>query len=205
MATSPDDILTIVERAEEGDPEALGRAFDHYRGSLRRMVGVRLDPRLRRRVDPSDVVQEAYLEVARQGSPRAAGGRLPFFLWLRLVVGQRVLAVERRHLGAQARDARREAPAAAGPHAQTEAFATLVASSMTSVAGHAVRAEMQIIIQQALERMSPLDREVLVMRHYEDLSNVEVAQELGLTRVAARQRYVRAARRLREVLEGLTR
>lgn len=201
MTLVRNDLDGLLSRAREGDRDALARAFDHYRDRLRRMVVVRLDARLSRRVDPSDVIQESYLDVARIGAPAEGADELPFFLWLRLVVGQRILAVERRHLGAQARDARREARVApCGVTASTATLAAVLSGGGTPPFGAAARRETRGLVQKALERMDPIYREVLVLRHFDDLTNVEVARELGIESAAARQRYVRAARRLREVM-----
>src|SRR5690242_10158075 len=195
----------LVRRATRGDQAALAELFAHHRGRLRQMVRLRLDRRLQGRVDPSDVLQDAFLDVARRAPEYVADPRLPFFLWLRLLTGQRLLMVHRRHLGAQMRDAGQEVSLYRGPlpQASSASLAAHLLGRLTTPSQAAVRAEMQLRLQEALNQMDPLDREVLALRHFEELSNSETAAVLGLQKAAASNRYVRALRRLKEVLSSM--
>jgi RNA polymerase sigma-70 factor (ECF subfamily) len=205
MTSDPSDSDALLRRLRAGDAGAAAELFQHYRGRLRRMVRLRLDRRLQGRVDPSDVLQEAYLDLARRVPEYVADPRLPFFLWLRLLTGQRLLQVHRHHLGTQMRDAGQEVSLFNGPlpQASSASLAAHLLGRLTSPSQAAVRAEMQLRLQEALNQMDPLDREVLALRHFEELSNGETAEVLGLQKSAASNRYVRALRRLKEVLSAM--
>lgn len=198
-----DSVLAVTEsllrRAAQGEEGALAELFDGYRGRLRRMVRLRLDRRLQGRVDPSDVIQDAYLDLSRKLPEYAARPNLPIYLWLRLVVGERLLRVHRQHLGAAMRDADREISINQGvvPRASSASLAAQLLGHFTSASRALVRAEMQHQLQDALDNLDPVDREVIAMRHFEDLSNDEVAAALSLTKGAASKRYVRAMLRLK--------
>jgi RNA polymerase sigma-70 factor (ECF subfamily) len=196
--------LEVLRQASRGDARLLEDHFRHYRGRLIRMVRLRLDPRVRGRVDPSDVVQEAYLEVSRKLADYLRDPRLPFFLWLRLLAGQKLALAHRQHLGVQARDAGREISLFHGayPEASSAALAVQLMGKLTTPSQAAVKAELKVRVQEALNGMDPIDREVLTLRHFEQLSNAEAALVLGLKETAAANRYVRALERLRGVLAG---
>jgi RNA polymerase sigma-70 factor (ECF subfamily) len=199
---SSDDLL---RQAGAGDPNALAELFDRHRDRLRRMIRLRMDRRLQGRVDPSDVLQEAQLEILRRAPAYAAEPRLPPFLWLRLITGQRLLALHRRHLGAQMRSAGQEIALHRGPMPQVTSvsLAEMLLGRLTSPTQAAQRAEVRVLLQEALNGMDAVDREVLTLRHFEELSNAEVAQVLGLSKTAASNRYIRALERLREILAGV--
>jgi RNA polymerase sigma-70 factor (ECF subfamily) len=205
MADDSTDVRDLVRRIERGDQHALAEAFDRYRGPLRRMVLLRLDRRLQGRVDASDILQEAYLDVARRAAEYAANPTLPLFLWLRLLTGQRLLIAHRQHLRVKMRDVGQEVSLYRGalPQASSVSLAAMLLGRLTSPSLAAMRAEMQLRLQEALNGMDPLDREVLTLRHFEELSNGETAQVLGIRKSAASNRYVRALERLREVLSGM--
>ncbi len=187
------------------DERALVELFAQNRARLRRMVRLRLDRRLQGRVDPSDVVQEAHIEVARRSAEYVANPAMPAFLWLRFITGQCLLATHRKHLGAQMRDADQEVSLHRGalPQATSVSLAELLLGRLTSPTRAARRAEMQVRLQEVLNTMDPIDREVLTLRHFEELSNGEVARVLELTKSAASNRYIRALVRLRETLAGM--
>jgi RNA polymerase sigma-70 factor (ECF subfamily) len=189
----------LIRRATGGEEGALAELFEGYRGRLRQMVRLRLDRRLRGRVDPSDVLQDAYLDLSRKLEDYTTRTGLPFFLWLRLVVGERLLRVHRQHLGAAMRDADREISLNHGaiPQASSASLAAQLLGRFTSASRAVARAEMQQQLQDALNEMEPLDREVIALRHFEELTNDEVAAVLGLTKGAASKRYVRAMLRLK--------
>lgn len=204
MAAADTEEVELLQRAAAGDQTAVNRLFGLHSERLRWMVQLRLNRRLRGRVDPSDVVQDAYLETCKRLPQYLEAPRVPFFLWLRQITATQLLAVHRLHLGTRKRDAGREVSLArAGwPRADSSALAHELVGTITSPSGASARAESQAVVQQALETMNPTDREVLVLRHFEMLSNEEVAQVLGLTKTAASNRYVRALRRLTGILEA---
>jgi RNA polymerase sigma-70 factor (ECF subfamily) len=202
MPGSIDESSELMRRAGAGDRQALGELFARDRERLRLMVLLRLDHRLRGRIDPSDVLQETFLEALQRFDDYAAESRMPFFLWLRFLTAQRLVTIHRQHLDVQARAAGREVSLYRGdmPEAGSEMLAAQLVGRHSTPSQAALRAEAQQQLQQALDRMDPMDREVLVLRHFEQLTNNEVAQVLGLNEPTARQRYSRALWRLKEIL-----
>lgn len=201
QAESP-ETLDLVRQAVRGDSRLLGELLSRHQSRLQRMVRLRLDRRLRGRIDHSDVVQEAFLEAARRLAEYVRNPNMPFFLWLRFITAQQLALVHRRHLGTLARDAARDVSLQAGalPQATSAALAAGLIGKLTSPSNAAVRAEMKLRLQEAINTLEPLDREVLALRHFEQLSNQESAAVLGITPTAACNRYVRALERLKAVL-----
>jgi RNA polymerase sigma-70 factor (ECF subfamily) len=199
------DLATLLDRAAAQDPGALGELFELHRERLRRMVHLRMDRRLHGRLDPSDVLQEAFLEYARSLPSYFKQPDVPFYLWLRCLTGRKLHALHRRHLGTQMRDAGREVSlhAVSMPGASSVSLAAQLLGKLTAPSQAALRAELQAKVQQALNDMEPLDREVLALRHYEQLNNQETAQVLGVSEAAASVRFIRALRRLREHLKQI--
>jgi RNA polymerase sigma-70 factor (ECF subfamily) len=197
-----DDLLL---RLEGGDERALTELFTRRRERLRRMIRLRLDRRLQGRIDSSDVLQDTYLEVARRAPEYLANRAMPPFLWLRYLTGQTLQALHRHHLKVHMRDAGHEVSLRrrAAPPANSASLAEMLLGRLTSPTRAARRAEMQLKLQEVLNSMEPLDREVLALRHFEELSNGEVAQVLGLSKNAASNRYMRALGRLKELLLGM--
>src|SRR5262245_12252733 len=204
MANEPefDELLRL---ASGGDEQALAALYARHRGKLRRMVRLRLDRRLQGRVDPSDVLQEAFIDIARRATVYFANPSMPLFLWMRFLTGQRLMALHQHHFGAQKRDPRQELSLLPGalPEATSASLAALLLGRLTSPSRAVARAELQVRVQDALNALDPMDREVLALRHFEELSNTETAEVLGITKTAASNRYVRALRRLKEVLSGM--
>jgi RNA polymerase sigma-70 factor (ECF subfamily) len=166
------------------------------------MVTFRMDPRLRGRVDAADVVQEAYVEASAHRTDYFRTPAVPLFLWLRGVVTNKLLEVCRHHLGARMRDVKRERPIDA-PHAPNDTSAALCAhltAGLTRPSVAAVRGEVTTRLTRALNEMDPTDREVLALRHFEQLTSSESAQVLGIQERAAAKRYLRALERLRKIL-----
>lgn len=195
----------LVRRMANGDAAAAGELFATYRDRLRLMVRLRLDRRLQGRLDPSDVLQEAYLDVAHRAAEYAANPTMPPYLWLRYLTGQRLAQLHRYHLGAQMRDAGQEISLHRGalPQASSVSLAQHLLGRLTTPSVAAARAELQRRVQEVLNSMEPIDREVLTLRHFEMLTNEETAAVLGLRKTAASNRYVRALRRLKEALGPL--
>ena len=199
------DSETLLERLRNGDETSLAALFSRHREKLWRLVQFRLDPRLRGRIDADDVLQEAYLNAAQRISHYFEKPSMSFFVWLRLIVDQTLADTHRRHLGTRLRDAGREVRIDAGcqPHATSTSIAIQIAGSLTSPSQAAIREETYRQLEEALESMDPTDREVLALRHFEELSNGEVAEVLGIQEKAASIRYVRALRRLKGILSRL--
>jgi RNA polymerase sigma-70 factor (ECF subfamily) len=175
-----DDLLSSRLRA--GEPGALGELFSAHRERLHRMVHLRLDRRLQGLIDPSDVLQEAYVDAARRLAEFAAlPGQSPF-LWLRFLTAQRLAALHRIHLGAKARDAGREVSLYNGslPAVDSRSLAAQLLGRLTTPSRAAIRAEIQIKMQDALNALDPIDREILALRHFEELNNSEAAAVLGI-------------------------
>ena len=206
MLQTVDQPKALLVRLRGGDKSALAEFFSQHRERLGRMVRFRMDPRLLGRVDADDVLQEAYLNAAARiehfqdmkcGSP---------YVWLRAIVGQTLVNVHRRHLGVKARDAGREVSihALRPPPATSISLAGLLIGNLTSPSRAAIRAELASLLETAVESMDEIDREVLVLRHFEELTNREAAEVLGIREKAASIRYVRAIRRLKHVLSELS-
>jgi RNA polymerase sigma-70 factor (ECF subfamily) len=166
------------------------------------MVDLRLDRRVAARVDASDVLQETYLDASRQLEQYVAQRPMPLFLWLRFLTGQRLMAIHRQHLGTQKRDAKQEVALhrTAAPEVDSQSLSCSLIGRMTSPSMAAIRVEVQVRFQDAIDGLEPLDREILALRHYEELTNQEAADELAITAAAASKRYIRALERLRSAL-----
>jgi RNA polymerase sigma-70 factor (ECF subfamily) len=200
------DCQDDVRRRLRERPEAvLGEEFGRHRSRLWKMVSFRLDSRLAGRVDPDDVLQEAWLAAAQRVEHFLQHETLSMFVWLRLIVGQTIVDLHRQHLGAQMRDACREISIhnAALARSTSNSIAANLAASVTSPSRAAMRTELAQQLEQALEGMDAIDREVLALRHFEELTNSEVAETLGIEQKAASIRYVRAIKRLGRILEQL--
>jgi RNA polymerase sigma-70 factor (ECF subfamily) len=202
MDNNSPDTVGLLERLRAGDQQALDDLFARHRGRLRRMVEMRLDWRLQARIDASDVLQEAFLEVATRLEEYLDNPALPLFLWLRLIVGERLTRLHRHHLGVKMRDAGREVSLyrEALPAASSAALAAQLLGKHTSPTQAAVRAERMLRLQEALNSLDPIDREVLSLRHFEELTRAETARVLGIEEAAAAKRYVRALKRLKDIL-----
>jgi RNA polymerase sigma-70 factor (ECF subfamily) len=196
----------LLQQAAQGDAQQWGALLERHRQRLRRMVTLRLDQRLQGRIDASDVIQEAFLEASQRLPEYVQQPAMPFFLWLRFLTGQKLLELHRHHLGAQMRDAGREVSLYRGalPTASSAALAAQLIGHDTRPSEAAIRAERKIRLQEALNSMDALDREVLALRHFEQLNNAETAQVLGLQSSAASKRYVRALKKLKDILTNLT-
>jgi RNA polymerase sigma-70 factor (ECF subfamily) len=195
----------LLEQARAGDKEALNALFARHRPRLRRMVELRLDRRLLARIDASDVIQEAHVEAVGRLEEYLSAPRYPLFLWLRLIVGERLLKLHRHHLGTRMRDAGLEVSIYRGalPEASSAALAAQLLGKHTSPTQAAVRAERILRLQEALNALDAMDREVLSLRHFEELSLAETALSLGIEEPAAAKRYIRALKRLKATLASM--
>jgi RNA polymerase sigma-70 factor (ECF subfamily) len=195
----------LLDAARNGDESALAVLFERHRHRLERMVRLRMDSRLKGRVDPADVLQDAYLTLRGKFPQYAAAPHMPFYLWLRLEVGQKLVDVHRFHLGTRMRDAGQEVALHHGalPQVTSLSLAEHLLGKLTTASHAAMRVELKLRVQEALNSMDPHDHEVLILRHFEELSNAEAAQVLGIKPSAAVNRYVRALKRLKEVFRRM--
>ncbi|TWT38633.1 sigma-70 family RNA polymerase sigma factor [Blastopirellula retiformator] len=192
----------LIQNAKQGDSDARDKLLERHRDSLRRMVEMRLDRKIRRRVDASDVVQDVLVEANRRLTDYMANPVMPFHLWLRHLAQDRIIDAHRRHRGSKKRSVDLEQNIAAPVNVDQSSLniiAQICDNEMTPAAA-ATMSELQARFEQAIAQLDDQDREVVVMRHFELLSNQEVAAALGLSAAAASMRYLRALRRLRALL-----
>jgi RNA polymerase sigma-70 factor (ECF subfamily) len=191
----------LLARAAAGDGAAWGTLLALHQERLARMVAFRMDPRLRGRIDAADIVQEAFVEASAHREVYFREPTVPLFLWLRGVVSNKLLELHRHHLGTRMRDAKRELPLDGAQKSDTSAaLCAHLTAGLTRPSVAAVRGEVRARLAEALAGMDPTDREVLAMRHFEQLSNAEAAEVLGIQERAAAKRYLRALERLKEIL-----
>jgi len=205
MTRDPNSTDELIQRAGAGERQALADLFARHRDRLWRMIHLRLDRRLQGRLDPDDVLQETCLVYMQRFGEFASNPSVPFFLWLRGLAGQKLIDLHRAHLGAKMRDAGREVSLFRGalPQASSVSLAHQLLGRLTTASQAAIRAELQLKVQEALNSMDPMDREVLTLRNFELLNNEETAQVLGITKAAASSRHIRALKRLKDILSGL--
>jgi RNA polymerase sigma-70 factor (ECF subfamily) len=164
---------------------------------------MRMNRRLLQRVDVDDVLQEIYVEYSRSLPEYVHYEQVPFHLWLRMLALRKLQMIHRHHLGTRARSADREVSLYAGPLPEVSSYSLAIQliGGHTSPTQAAARAELQLSIQAALDEMEPIDREILALRHFEELSNSDAAQVLGISPGAASNRYVRSLRRIKQLLQ----
>src|SRR5262245_3768548 len=204
----------LLHRAAGGDVDAWGALLVLHEERLKSIALFRLDPRLRGRIDAADVMQEAFISATTRRDEFFRQSSQPLFLWLRWMVGNTLLELHHHHFGVQKRDARREISSGRrgnaddGPDTTRTALVAQLTSGATGPATAAGRAELHARLNEALDKMDATDREVLALRHYEQLTSAETAHVLGIQERAAAKRYTRAIERLKEILElapgGLT-
>jgi RNA polymerase sigma-70 factor, ECF subfamily len=203
MTGNSSETNRLLEQAARGDRRVLETLMAEHRERLRRMIAVRFDQRLRKRIDPSDVIQEAFLEASARLTTYLRSPSMPFFLWLRFLTGQKMITLSRRHQGARMRGVGQEVDLFGGlPEASSVALAAHFVDRGTGPSEAAILAEKKERVRRALDGMAPLDREVLALRHFEQLSRVEIAAVLGISEAAAGKRYLRALEKLKQVLTG---
>jgi RNA polymerase sigma-70 factor (ECF subfamily) len=191
----------LIERAARGDEAARHQLLAQYRDRLKRMVAVHLDRRMAARVDPSDIVQEALFDADRELSEYLRNRPLPVYPWLRQLAWERLLKAHRAHLAVQKRSVGREQPwDLALPDESAVQLAHRLIAVGTSPSRRLIREELRQRVRAAMEAASPRDREILVMRHLEEMTASEIAATLGITERAAKARHTRALERLRVLL-----
>ncbi len=202
-SSDSEETLSLLRQVRTGEERAFDRLFARYEAQLRRFVELRLDPKLRPRVDPADVVQEAYLEATRRLEAFLDDPPMPFKLWLRQITLDRLLMMRRRHVGAARRSVNREATL---PDGSSCALARQLLAADSTPSGRAGREELARRVRDAVARLAEADREIILMRTFEGLSFEEIARLLDVESAAARKRHGRALLRLHKVLtdEGLT-
>ena len=205
MDQAPDEDLAAFHDTPDDPQAVLGARFEKHRDRLQRMIELRMDPILRQRIGASDVLQDAFVEISARLGDYLADPRMPFFLWIRFITAQKLLGLYRFHAGAKKRDIRRQIANAQGdfPEVTTDALIDRLSATGLTPSDVAVEGELRQQLHRALEEMGDLDREVLVLRHFEALSNIETAAELGIGIDAASKRYIRALERLRSKLASV--
>lgn len=193
----------LLDAAREADPAAVNELLERHRGGVRRLVQMRLDPKVQRRVDVSDVVQDVMVEASGRLQDYLANPPMAFHLWLRQIAWDRIIDTYRRHRVSAKRSMDREQPLVApGADDQTSVeLASQLRDPELTPATAAAQREIARQVEEAIQRLPEQDREIIMMRHYEHLSNLEIAEVLGLNPPAASMRYLRAIRRLRELLQ----
>ena len=195
----------LIAQAQAGDSRALGQLLMQHRDRLLQVAGFRIDARIRGRVDAADVVQETFVTATARFAEYARDPRMPFFLWLRFLAIQKLCELHRHHLSAKARNAARDVSLYRGPEPQATSavLAVQLLGKYTSPSQAVIRDEVRCRVEETLNAMNRLDREILALRHFEQLTNAEAAEVLHLSESAASTRYVRALKRLRSAMEEI--
>lgn len=204
MAIWPEHTVTqeLLADAQRGKSEAVNQLLERHRTALRKLVQLRLDRKVARRVDASDVVQDVLLEANQRLQEYMANPCMPFHLWLRHLAKDRMIDMHRRHRGAQRRSLDRERSLAAPQFGDQSSFdlASQLAASELTPAAASIRKELEQRFLTAMDELDEDDRDILLMRHFEQLGNSETAEALGLSAAAAGMRHLRALRKLRAIL-----
>ncbi len=202
----PEKIHTeqLIAKAKDGDSSAVNQLMDRHRNSLRQLIRMRLDHKIQKRVDVSDVLQDVLIEANRRLQRYLDEPIMPFHLWLRQIAKDRIIDAHRRHRVSAKRSVDREQQLAAprGYDQSSIQLASILGDSKLTPAAAALQKEMAIKVEASISLLEEKDSEIIIMRHYEQLSNQEIGQILGLTEPAASMRYLRAIRRLKLVLQG---
>jgi len=201
MWPQSDKTQELLAGAKQGDASAVNQLLDRHRRAVQRMVRMRLDQRIRARIDVSDVVQDVLVEANRRLRDYLDNPTMAFHLWLRQIAKDRIIDAHRRHRGSAKRSVDREQVAAPlGEERSSIELAAQLCDRQLTPAAAATQQELARRVEQSLADLGEQDCEIIIMRHYEQLSNQEVAEALGLTEAAASMRYLRAIRRLRALL-----
>lgn len=200
----PIDEAELLRRAADGNGNALGQLLESHRARLERMVQLRLDQRVQGRINPSDVLQETYIEAAQRLKEYLNDPQVPFFVWLRYLANQRLSKLHHHHLGIQSRNAGREVSIDQPGYSPltSEVLANQLVGQITSASTTLQKAELRKRLEEVLNGLEPIDREILTLRHFEQLTNLECSQVLTLSPTTANNRYIRALERLRSKIAG---
>jgi RNA polymerase sigma-70 factor (ECF subfamily) len=200
---APDQTGELLLNAKGGNSEAVGQLLDRHRDSLRRMIQVRMDQKLGRRMDVSDIIQDVMIEANRRLKDYFENPVMPFHLWIRQIAKDRMIDAHRRHRVSAKRSIDREQPMfspGTADHSTIELAVQLCDPSLTPAAA-ATQREIAAQVELAVGELDDNDREIILMRHYEMMSNQDIAQALELSEPAASMRYLRALRRLRTIID----
>lgn len=194
----------LLKQAVDGDDAAVNQLLDRHRNSLRQLIRMRLDQKIQKRIDVSDVLQDVLVEANRRLTRYLNDPVMPFHLWLRQIARDRIIDAHRRHRVSAKRSVDREQQMVAprGYDQSSIHLASLLGDQQLTPAAAALQKEMARKVEAAISELDPKDCEIVVMRHYEHLTNQEIGQALGLTEPAASMRYLRAIRRLKAILQG---
>lgn len=194
----------LLSLARKGDGDAVNQLIERHRDSLCHLVRMRLDRQIQPRVDASDIVQDVMIEASRRLGDYLANPTMPFHLWVRHIARDRIIDAHRRHRVSAKRSVSRE-QAMATPEGMDQNSRILLRELMDggqSPSSHVIEKELTGLVEGAIAILEEPDAEVIIMRHYEQLTNQEIAQALGLTEPAASMRYLRAIKRLRQLMPG---
>ena len=202
MRGNSDETQSLLDRARNGDQAAFEALFRRHRARLLQAIALRMDRRVTARVDASDVLQETYLEAFRRLPRYLQEQPMPLYLWLCWLAREKVLALHRRHLGAEKRAVTHEAPLLPADSSATFVSA-VIAGREPSPSQALAKAELAERLRLALGQLDDEERDLILWRHFEQLSARDMAQLLGISEAAAGKRYLRAVERLRTILLGL--
>lgn len=195
------DDLELLRCARRGNPEALNVVLARYRSRLKKMISLRMNPRLRSRLDASDVIQDTLVEATRTVDQYLSNPKLSVYIWLRELANEKLIQAHRFHLNTQKRDVSREMSIYGNAlSATSEAIAVQLVARDSTPSEAAVKNDRKRLLTEALEKMTPIDREVLTLKHFEHLNSKEAARILGLKHEAVKKRYIRALERLQRIL-----
>jgi RNA polymerase sigma-70 factor, ECF subfamily len=201
MSSNPDETQKLIERTRNGDTSAFEELFKRHRGRLQKAIAMRMDRRVAARVDASDILQETYLEAFRRLPNYLKNEAMPFYLWIHWIAREKVLTMHRRHLGAEKRAVRHEVPLM--PVDSSAEFASGLIGRLPSPSQELARAELAERLRRALGQLDDDDRDLILWRHFEQLSARDMAMLLEITEAAANKRYLRAVEKLRKLLIDL--
>lgn len=204
MWPEQDKTQELLDEARNGDEQAVNVLIDRHRNALRHLVRMRLDRKIQRRVDVSDVVQDVLIEANRRLKTYLDNPTMPFHLWIRHIARDRIIDAHRRHRGSAKRSVDREQPMVipGGFDQSSIILASQLIDGEKTPAARTMEKELARRVEEAITELDEGDAEVIVMRHYEQLTNQEIAQALNLTEPAASMRYLRAVRRLRDLMQN---
>ena len=196
----------LLAQAKDGDKGAINQLMDRHRNSLRQLVRMRLDQQIQRRIDVSDVVQDVLVEANRRLQKFLENPVMPFHLWLRQIARDRIIDAHRRHRVSSRRSVDREQRLSVpqGYDQSSMNIASMLGDDRLTPAAAALQKEIASRIEQAITKLDEKDSEIVIMRHYELLTNQEIAQALDLSEPAASMRYLRAVRRLKDIIQDET-
>jgi RNA polymerase sigma-70 factor (ECF subfamily) len=203
MWPDPNPTEELIQQAKGGDDSAVNQLMDRHRNSIRQLVRMRLDQKIQKRIDVSDVVQDVLVEANRRLQRYLSDPMMPFHLWLRQIAKDRIIDAHRRHRVSAKRSVDREQQMVAprGYDQSSIQLASMLGDPRLTPAAAALQKEMARQVEVAISKLDEKDCEIIVMRHYEHLSNQEIGQLLSLTEPAASMRYLRAVRRLKKILQ----